>query len=253
MDTPPDPRLAPDAATHDPVMDRAAERVARHCRILAELAEIGLRLTQALERRAAGPDPVSDAGAETASAADDAAGPVAAPVRGDRGLSFDRLTRAIRLTLMLETRIDEGEVARQAQAAQVRAKAAKAAQDATADAWAERQTAGVLEVVEQTLEADGQDDEIIIERLRETREYLESGDEDFDIVELPTGLVIAHICKAFGLEPDWSLWAEADWAIEEAQDGMRGSPFVRRGFGGGGSAAPPGAEAELAAPVSGSP
>ena len=237
-DTPP---LEPQTA-----LDPAAERVARQCRILAELAEIGLRLALSLERQAAAQTPPNDgADADVPSPAE--------PFRGDLGRTFDRLTRSIRLTQMLENRIADGEVARLATAAQVRAKAAKAAQDAAADAWAEAQTAAVLQVVEQTLEADGQDDEIIIERLRETREYLESGDEDFDIVELPTGLVIAHICKEFGVTPDWSLWADTDWAIEEARDGMRGSPFVRRGFGGGGSAGPPGAEAELAEPVSGSP
>ena len=209
--------LAPDSASQD-ALDPAAERAERQCRMLVELAQIGVRLALTLERQAAAAADAAEAGGA----------PVAAPFGGDLGLVFDRLTRAVRLTLMLETRIAEGEVGRQAQVAEARAKAAQAAQRAAIDAWEEAQVEAVVAVVEKTLDADGQDDETIVARLRETREYLESGDEDYDILEHPLSRVIAVICEEFGVKPDWSLWTDTDWAIEEAQDRPRGSPYARR-------------------------
>ena len=102
------------AATDTPILepetaiDAAAERAARQCRILGELAEIGVRLALILERQAEAQTPPQTDVAETARAAE----PAAEPFRGDLGLAFDRLTRAVRLTLMLQTRIEDGEVGR---------------------------------------------------------------------------------------------------------------------------------------------
>ncbi len=234
MTDPAAPISEPDDAV-DPRLDATAGQVA----VLGELAEIGLRLAGALERLAL----AQVAAAEMALAAGEAGAPAVPAPRVDLGLSFDRLSRAIRLTLMLETRIAEGEVARGAQAAR----------EAEHAAWTEAQAEAVLEVVEKTLEADGQDDETIIERLRETRDYLESGDDDYDVLEHPLSRVIALICEEFGVEPDWSLWTDTDWAIEEAQDRPRGSPYARRGFGSNGADGPQDEDRDLAEPAGGSP
>jgi len=242
----PDPSLDP-----SDTLDPAAERAARHGRILAELAEIGLDLARTLRRQAEAQDQLQDV-AERAGVAEVVGGSVTVEFRGDLGRTYDRLSRAIRLTLHLETRVAEGEVARRAQAALARAKTARAERAAAVSAWTKAREATVLRVVEKTLEADGLDDEAIVERLTEARENLNEFTE-FDVSELPVGLVIARICKEIGAKPDWAVWANEAWAIEEAQDRPRGSPYARGGFGGDGADDPPGADTDLAEAAGGSP
>ena len=241
---------APDPRPVD-ALDPAAERAARQCRVLAELAEIGLRLAMTLERQAAAQNQIQDV-AEQAGVTEVVGGSVTIPFRGDRSRAYARLTRAIRLTQMLENRIAEGESFRLVQVAETRAKTARAARAAAESAWTEARNDAVLQVVERTLEADGQDDETILERLGETREKL-CDEEDFDITELPVGLVIARICAEFGVEPDWSLWADEAWAVEEAQDKPRGSPYARGGFGGKPPDSSEDADTDLAEPTGGAP
>ena len=236
---------APTPDLDDPALDRAAERVARQTRVLAELAEIGLRVARLLERQAE----AQVASAPTEAPKSGEANGGAAAARMDLGLSYSRLTRAIRLTQVLETQIDEGEVARRALAAETRARQATATREAAHDAWTQAREKLVLEVVEQALEADGEDDETILDRLDEAREKFEFYPEDFDVAGLPVGLIVERLCKDFNVEPDWSLWADAPWAIEEAQDRPRGSPYARakRAAGAGAAEDPP--QAGLSEPV----
>ncbi len=233
----------------DDALDPEAERVARHVRILKELAEIGVRIAQSMDRQAEllAPSPAEAADGERTRAAD---APVAAspPTRVGPGTDFGRLTRAIRLTLMLEIRIAEGETMRQAEVAEARVQRTRAVQQQAQADWVEARSEAVLDVIEATLEAKSEDDESILERLDEAREYLERGDEDFDLEGLPTGLVIARICRDMGLEPDWARWAQADWAVEEARDRPRGSPYAGVGGNGGEGASNEPAKADRGAP-----
>ena len=45
---------------------------------------------------------------------------------------------------------------------------------------------------------------------------------------------VAQLCEQLELEPDWERWAAKDWAIEEAEAGIEGSPYVSRKRGGTG-------------------
>ena len=61
--------------------------------------------------------------------------------------------------------------------------------------------------------------EALTERLEDPRDI-----EDFE--DLPASALIARICADLGIEPDWSLWEDEDWAVQETQDRVRGSPFA---------------------------
>ena len=236
----------PSPASED-ALEPAAELVEWQMDILGELAEIGVRLARDLGREAA----ARAAAAEAALAAGEAAPP---PRGRDLQLAFDRLTRSIRLTLILQTQVFQGEVVRLAQEAEARAQRARAAQEAADAAWIADRERVVLEAVERTLEADGQDHETIDDRLYEARQMFET-DEDYDYGQLPIGVVIARLCKDFGVEPDWSVWADQDWAVEEAQDRPRGSPYARAPFSRAEADGPPDvdADADLSEPAGGSP
>jgi hypothetical protein len=93
---------AQDDVSDDPRLARAEERR----RMLRELAELGMELTRALVRQAAAPlqDPQPS---------EDDGGPRSAP-RRDPADAFGRLSRAVRLTLALEARLDDDRAARRA-------------------------------------------------------------------------------------------------------------------------------------------
>ena len=55
-----------------------------------------------------------------------------------------------------------------------------------------------------------------------------------DFTDLPISELIARVCRDLGMIPDWSLWEEEDWAIEEAEARTPGSPYAPAPFGGGG-------------------
>ena len=103
--------------------------------------------------------------------------------------------------------------------------------------------ATIVPVVEQAIEAaqdprsDGSDTE---RRLDHLYERLQDEDEIVSFGTLPIGASVARLCKALGLTPDWSLWENEDWAIEEAQTDEPGSPYASGGPESVGAAGPDG-------------
>ena len=69
-----------------------------------------------------------------------------------------------------------------------------------------------------------------------------SGDVDVEVADLldegadfegygdrPVSWTVARLCKALNLDPDWEMFAQEDWAKEEARAGVAGSsPYVSR-------------------------
>jgi len=51
--------------------------------------------------------------------------------------------------------------------------------------------------------------------------YIDNGGED-----VPVSEQIAAFCKALSLKPDWDLWKDSFWALEEAEDEAEGSPYA---------------------------
>jgi len=57
--------------------------------------------------------------------------------------------------------------------------------------------------------------------------YERLDDADVEILEDPVSTVIAKVCRALGIEPDWSLWHTDDWAQDEAEMWDEPGPYGR--------------------------
>jgi hypothetical protein len=126
-------------------------------------------------------------------------------VQGDVALAFDRVARAVRLTLALRTKLIEDLRERQT---------AQAARKASAQAGAARILRDVID--------DERADKERTERLTaEAAERLRA--EDFgDRLSRPFGEVVAGICRALGVKPDWLKLAEDCCKVEASLDAKPG-------------------------------
>jgi hypothetical protein len=218
--------------------------------VIRELRDMGMSLARNLTRRVL-------AETEAIEAAAEAGEPEPAPRRGavvDPALSFSRISRAVRLTLALEAQthrqIEDAAARRDA-----RARAANddglGDDDLPADARWEDAIAGSLtfetvrrnlrrhfyadkdheirRAVEETIEATS-DDPDEVERLRgELTERLEDEEDVFECrFTWPIGEAIALICQDLGIEPDWDRWETRPWAVKEAEESPKGSPYATR-------------------------
>ena len=220
-----DPEVNPEA--------RAARRIA----VAHRLVEMGLEVAEAVQRRALAQM------ADEAEGQDADDGEAAKGRRTDPVAAVERVARTVRLSLALAARLDGDEPVRRARARsdeaaerEAEAEARKRAREAREHAelvHAARREDMVFEVLEATLKAEGLDREDVHERAVEINERVAESMSDreweYDYVRRPVGAVIAKLCEDFGLEPDWSLWAEEAWAIEEAQTNAEGSPYAEGG------------------------
>jgi hypothetical protein len=215
-DPPPDHALA-----HAWDSDEArAARAALRMRTLGELAEIGMTIARALERQ------VLD---EAARAADDGrATGSAGPIDAGLGLAFARVSRAVRQTLALEEKFDRPLPApvpsswdeRAAWLAQLRddpdiARLGVAVHRDDVRAHVEQVIAA---------EADGPEAARLLADLEERLDDAEAGE---DFADRPLGELVAGICRDLGVTPDWNLWRNEDWAMDEARANTPGSPYAR--------------------------
>jgi hypothetical protein len=152
---------------------------------------------------------------------------------GDVALAYERIAKAVRLCLILEERLEDGEAARREKAAAARA--AQPYSQQIAEARAEKQRQGrigrgetVVEAVEAMIDREAGDTQREYEAMeREFQEKLEDyGARDFE--RRPLSAIIAEICDTLGITPDWSLWADETWAVEEAEQQRPGSPYAGR-------------------------
>ena len=174
----------------------AEARTERHLRMLEDLAEIGMDLARTVQRQAH----------EQVAADLDAAA---------LGLAFSRIARAVRQTVALEARLGEDRQAKTAAriAGEIHTRIARHRREVRA-------------VVAQAIEADA--DESDIENLLFDLEERLVDRDDTDFADRPIGELVARICRDLGVTPDWSLWEDEDWAIEEAAARPRGSPYAAR-------------------------
>ena len=175
-----------------PPADRTAARLA----VLGELTGIGMAVARAVGR-------LAEAVAETA---EDAKERPAARA-SELSLAFSRVSRAVRLTLALEERME----------------GAAAAAPAPANPYAQsgRLVSALYkadqlgEAARDLIEHAAGEDEAKAERLGEAlSERLDELDAD-EVLERPLIELIARICKDLDIEPDWSLWGDQDW-VEDA-------------------------------------
>ena len=220
FETPPDPEA------------RAARRIAMAHR----LAERAMELAEAAQRLALARMEREIAALEAGETAEDAA---PASRRSDPVAAAERMARMVRLSLALAARLDGDEpVRRERVRADERAgrQEEKEARSREIDArWdsvmaeKERRRELVVEVAAQALEQIGAEEDEVLERVEEFYERLHEGEREFDVSQRSVGAVVASLCKAMEIEPDWSVWAEEDWAVEEAATNARGSPYARSG------------------------
>lgn len=186
-----------EASQNGPLADGATPPLAeRLLEALGELVDIGLKIARAIGRQ------VDDAAPGSAPIADlDVA-----------ALAYSRVARAVRQTILLQSKLTER--------LQIERKTA------AAKAGVRARVAGVIR---QAIEAEHDDEEAVERIAAEAAERLEL--EDFDeVLALPLREIIAAICKDLGLSPDWQGLEEG---ISSAED------FARRALGRGEAGDPP--------------
>jgi len=193
---------------------RTAEREA----MLRRLAEIGMAMAEAL----------ADELEEVRAAAPDAEGnrPSVAPL----SLAYNRVARAVRQTLAMETQVTDGENRRLAGVAAVKAKAAAEIAERESRAETGRLIKAMVahDILGELIEAEHEDDDETWARLHaRANEQLVDAKDDEDFADRSMGELVAAVARAIGLCPDWDRWAGEDWAEEDAEDRPWGSPYGR--------------------------
>jgi len=192
----------------------AAQRLAARVARLDVLADIGMGMAKRIARRM---EAAEDQGLEC----------------GEAALAYDRINRAVRQCVYLQNMLEADAAARRKDAAA--AWAAKLPSERLAEAKAEKQRRGlvgrgetVVAAVETMIDRQAGDTQAGYDAMaRRFRERLDDyGPRDF--ARRPLSAIIAEICQALGVVPEWSLWAGEDWAVEEAAEDRAGSPYAKR-------------------------
>ncbi len=192
--------------------------------MLTRLAQIGLNIAEAVERQAVAQAQIAERAAETGAAASEVSA-----VLGQPGVVYQRVARAVRLTLALRAKavkelmaLDQGQaLARQARD--------KAAEETAAEADPVGRRRGRIDrIVRRVIEAEEADEDEVERLSGEAWERLIDEDVYGDVMARPIGEIVARVCEDLGLSPDWNALAREAWAVEEAASGAPGSPFVAR-------------------------
>ena len=202
----------------DPERLAAAEgaRADKAMAYLDQIADMTMELARAQHRKALAQ---IDAGPEDERGADR---------ERDAAAGFLAAARAVRVTLLLQARLQSGLNARRIEMVeQSRARAETRRRDREIEALSYH--GDVEEIVVQVIEREAADRPDLDELADSAREAVWDGWSDREIGETPVSAVVAKVCQDLGIAVDWSRWEGEDWAIEEAEDGVEGSPFVTRG------------------------
>jgi hypothetical protein len=210
-----------DAAANDNegMFAAAILRAERRLRILERLTEIGMEMTEVMQRRLLAEDEAATVSTVTNGEIDVSAKSAPSKIpRFDPTEAFAKLSRTVRLTIHLETKADDALralqsgrfLARETRKAErkhrenidVRARcdAARAIVDKRVSAVIDRESLN---------EADYCDlMEAMLERFGEDEAYL-------DIADRPLRETVGRLCGDLGLSPDWSRWVGDDWTPDE--------------------------------------
>jgi hypothetical protein len=165
-------------------------------------------------------------------AADTVAGE--ADPQDEGGLKYSRVSKALRMTLVLHARFEEDNLkSDQEKAARAAARQAAEAQRAASVRADQKksQKRTVEYAVEQAIaEAEsnsrgrrdyGEAYSDLYERLKDFEDYSEFGRKS-------TGEIVEQICRLLNIPFDPALWQDEPWAIAEAKAKPPGSPFADR-------------------------
>ena len=197
----PEPADFDDACAVDPVSAAALARgvAERQVALLDRLAEAGTRMAEALAQKAveASADAVVAEGLDRA---------------------FQKVTRAVRLCLALQTRVVKDLAALEA------GRVSKAA--APQEDPLERRRRRIARIVTRVV-TDDETTAWKAERLC-GRAWERLSDEDLygDLLAQPMGVVIEKICRDLDIPVNWVHLAREAWAVQEMAGGDETSPFV---------------------------
>jgi hypothetical protein len=178
-------------------VDPDAERDERHDLWLKQLGELSMTLARDLASRA------KDQDADPAKVA----------------AAFDRVARAVRLTIALETKLAEDRKARDRGDPGKERAAWKARWDAqwAKEPPAQRRRDILRNVIPDMIRARDEREpwRERKERYEEAEDLIDRELDDSDVLNRPITEVIAVICETLGVEPDWSLWDPAEWTHKD--------------------------------------
>jgi hypothetical protein len=182
---------------------REAETAERRRALFAAMAKASLRLLAGLEEKIDN-DPEADL--------------------GELSLAHARVTRSIRLSMLLELRLNEERGAKD-QARQAGGPGARSEAQAVQDER-EGRIDDLRELAEELIQDEA--DEAEVERcLRLLPERLDREAADPALLERPVGAQMAAIARDLGVEaPNWALWQDEPWAQDEALQLAPGSPYA---------------------------
>ncbi|HVY33958.1 MAG TPA: hypothetical protein VG960_06010 [Caulobacteraceae bacterium] len=199
--TPPQP-----TTTNAPAPDLARALLERQLWVLGQLAEGGLEIARAIERRATSdesPDAVLDA----------------AP------MAYARVSRAVRMTILLQSKLI-------ADLQTLEVKGAQAAANANSLLGTQRvglecdQKDRIGRIIARIAGADGADEDEVERLAEEAAERLDQDDLYGDVLTRPVSELVAQICKDLGLEPNWPQLAEEAWAKADLNTGVAAAPLA---------------------------
>ncbi len=178
---------------------------------LDRLADMGLAIGAAIERRAT-------------------VEPAPEPELRHAVIDFARVSRAVRLTYALQSRLIAEFKGK------ARSRAAEAATSSEDDeethgiAWdeppGEQQRRRVRRIIRRVAEASALDREAVERLLREGAERLDDDELYGDIMIRPVAEIVARICKDLGLEAEWERLAGESWMQEAMVAEATGLPFA---------------------------
>ena len=203
--TPPQPA----APTGAPAPDWARALLERQLWVLGQLAEGGLEIARAIERQATG------------AGSDDAAPHT---VDAHVPMAYARVARAVRMTILLQSKLIADLQALEAKTAEA-AYTAKCRRALDRPHILREQKARIGRIVGRIAWADGREHAEIERLARHAAEMLDHDDHFGDILTRPVSELIALICQDLGLEPDWPQLAEEAWAMAEIAGGKVGGPL----------------------------
>jgi hypothetical protein len=187
--------LGTDDISADPHAAAAMARAERRLAILAELTELGMDLVRDLGRQASAPP--------------DTTAPPREPAE-----PFARLSRAIRLTLTLEARMDSELAALRAGAAievETRRVAAAASARTAAEVRFGDHRRAIDRAVREALDVEIPDPDERLACRHSLRERLLYDEAYANLETMSLTEVVRRLCADLGLSPDWSRWSEDGW------------------------------------------
>ena len=207
----------PDAVTPD-----LQDRTARNLRLLDELVDIGMDLTRDLRAQVRAQ---TDAYQVFLCGDFSNRAPPGGWITLDQAQrAYDRFSRAIRLTMVLQERFEQDGKVRAEQAAKARADETARVQAENLKRNHDRQNE-VAVAAFHAVEADLKDDEAVEIFAAALNERL----HDIELVDLweqPPGVLLARILKDLDLTPDWSVFEDEPWAQTEIANPPPGSPYA---------------------------